>query len=643
MSSNNGINDNTARGQQQGQKQQSQQQQQEQPKHRGERQREARQQRAALSTAGSGFTGRIVGRATNAFLSTFSETAAELLQRLGRNVAVNFEMYTMQPGDAAAVQAPLAIALAERNGSYAYYATVVEPGTPRPDDQVQQEGQETYRVYISGAEAINSAMLDAVEDRLATITGLPATTFIYAGASVYYRQSDMSDIKAIQDYAHMCVGTALSTKLTLAETSEPDLVLTDYDASSERLILRAEMPEHHDLDAAGIPVRNDIVMTLSAQPYRQDNRGRDRDEPVAPQYNTSEVLASASMYTDLMFSPDEIEIPGARRGQSEVLYTTYVPTVVITDLIAPQQTPNRLLLALGIAFGARTKSTYLAGLDPRAVCSSMAEYRNIGAMQIDIGAEESDGEFGKGFDANDLESYTEKDHREFLRQNISDNVIFALEIPEFGASAWYMEMFARAGEGDKEVRKELLNAANELTDGAFDKHYAELGGSGEVIHVQEMRYVRGYYHNKSGQRRSSSDVDNVYRFNILGPTNPKMARLAESIEVDNSRSQYYRSAFMHKVISSCVAMEAVGYTVRYHIESAFMVALARAIMDCGVSPELNAPYADSASDRRAHGGRFAKFAGIGSDIGTTMGEVRRGNIDRDERRFRTAFGRNRGR
>lgn len=638
----NGINDNSAK-RQQGQAQQQQNEQQQQNHQGRARHTESRSTaRAALSSMSGQFSGRVIGRNSNAALSAFAEHASNLLNNLGKNVGTTFDVFTLQPGDHPDVSVPVAVTLGLCAGMRAYYITVVEPGTTRPEDDPRQEGNESYRIFMSSGEAITQDLMHAVEDHLAKVTGTSSNDLLCAGASVYYRENSMDDSRMLDTYCQQAIGVAITTAFVIEEGIEEDTRLTDYDMSAERLILRASMPDHHDLDAAGIPIRNDIVMGLFVQPRQHDSRSRDA-EPTSPEYNNLTPLVAASMYTDLMYDPREVEVKsGRRQGSSEWLDTTYTPVVVITDLMAPKQTPNQLLLALGIAFGVRTKGTYLAGLDPRAVSAEMADLRNIGAMQIDIGAENSaDGEFGQGFDANDLERYTVADHREFIRQNINDDVMFAMEIPEHGASTWYLEQFALAGEGDQKARQALLDAADNLTGGKFNKLYKDNGGTGAVMHVQEMRYVRGFYHNKNGMRRSSADIDNVARFNILGPTNPQMARLAESVEIDTSRSQYYRSAFMHKVVSACKNVQPIGYSLRYHIESAFIVSLAEAIIECGVRPELNAPYAESSSDRRMSGSRFSNFAGVGRDVNVSMGEVRGIGRRGDSGRFRSAFNRNR--
>ena len=636
----NGIQDNSKnRGNtQQGQQGQQQQQQHQQGSNRQENHR-PRPQKQGLGAMAGLLSDRVYSRNTNTNLNDISEAVCSVLSKLGSSYGIVFNTLPIQAGDSPSVPVPLLVTVAECNGAHAYYVSVIETGTVRPEDRTNTEGNETYRVFVSSGEAITREMFEYVEERLAAWAKMPADKFIYAGASVYYRQNDPSDARAVENYARLCVGLALSTSITIDEADFQDLRLTDYTYSGDKLILRAEMPDQHDLDPAGIPLRNDIKMVLCVQAAAENNRNRDYDQ--TPQYSSAEPLVAASMYTDTVYDPREVKVEGARRGQEEYLDTTYTPVVVITDLISAKQTPNQLLLALAAAFGVRNKSTYMAALDPRAVSTEVAHLRNIGALQIDIGAEhDRDGQFGQGFDANDLDNYSQKDHLEFVRQNFNDEVMFALEIPEYGANTWYLETFARAGEGDVDARKALLDAADDLTDGKFSEHYRDCGGTGKVVDVQEMRYVRGFYHNKNGMRRSNMDIDNVARFNILGDTSPAHARLAEEVEIDQNRSQYYRSAFLHRIVNSCQPVEPVGYSVRYYLESAFIVALSAAVIECGVNPELNSPYAESSTGRRTTGSRFASFSGIGRDVRVNIGEVRSTSGGRSSP-FRNSFQRNR--
>ena len=636
----NGIQDNSRNRSNQGQGGQQQQEQQDNQSHRtrrtGERERQPQQGLGAMAGL---LSNRVYSRNTNTSLNDVAEAVLNTLSKLGSAYGIVYNTLPIQANDSPAVPVPLLVTVAECNGAHAYYVSVIETGTTRPEDRTNTEGNETYRVFVSSGEAITGELIKYVEERVSTWAKMDASKFIYAGASVYYRQNDPADVRAIENYAQLCVGLALATSLAIDEPDFRDLCLTDYTYNGEKLILRAEMPDQHDIDPAGIPLRNDIKMVLCVQAASDNSRNRDADQ--TPTYSSAEPLVAASMYTDTIYDPREVKVEGARRGQEEYLDTTYTPVVVITDLIAAKQTPNQLLLALAAAFGVRNKSTYMAALDPRAVSTEVAHLRNIGALQIDIGAEhDRDGQFGQGFDANDLDNYSQKDHLEFVRQNFNDEVMFALEVPEFGANTWYLEAFARAGEGDVQARKDLLDAADDLTNGAFSVLYRENGGTGKVVDVQEMRYVRGFYHNKNGMRRSNMDIDNVARFNILGDTSPAHARLAEEVEIDQNRSQYYRSAFLHKIVNSCQAIEPVGYSVRYYLESAFIVALSAAVVECGVCPELNSPYAESSTGRRTTGSRFASFSGIGRDVRVNIGEVRSTSGGRSSP-FRNSFQRSR--
>lgn len=309
---------------------------------------------------------------------------------------------------------------------------------------------------------------------------------------------------------------ALNTQLpcyTALEVMDPtfqDMNLTQVEKDST-LSVRIAFNEPQKSDYAGLPVRNDISIVLSASSVQQAGQNNQINAQ-----DRSKTIATIGGYIDPVWAP-------ANNGQfnfnPNIPQPKFAARFVITNLEnVAQTTIASQLLALTSSFVLREGNNWFPYFSPRPMGAGgrTVDLRDIGAINIEGNMSNNVDGFDKYIDTKSA-NFTPQDLGRLIQMNFRPGMHYSLRVSECGADTWYNSVFKAAADNHKGAIRAILMAANTLTGGHFGQIY---GNEESPVHIDYSRVHLGHYLDSNGQKRDISDIDYLAIMNLVGKGAP---------------------------------------------------------------------------------------------------------------------------
>lgn len=419
---------------------------------------------------------------------------------------------------------------------------------------------------------------------------------IYAGATVLPRELDPEDtfhIRSVLYYADAAVWT--TTQSYSAQPDEPFSVT--WATRSDKLSARLDFAPQNVETAAGLPVRSDVSVVLTASTN-----------------NTNDPLQASNLdfsrvdgYVDLVYAPPA---PAAVGQMPQTQH--YVPRLVLTSC-APQLnaiTMELMLLAISSATLLSRNMLWANVFRPRY--GAGVNLRDIGAVGLDVPMLSGDPNGKKidtqsaTFDANQL--YT------LVKAAVRENLVYSFDVEECGDQSWLQLAFVSAANGDQDAHRMIVQAADNLTAGQFSQHFA----GGPLFVDDNNRVLLGYYvDGTTGQREDLRRIDYLAMLNYVGAQDMQAvvdyANTFDQSSVDLPVRLEKRIKILEKVCGE--TMRITGYARRVTLTPNFIDALAKGVLAAGLNIQPSNTYADFGNNVRrgnehigdlAYGGQAAQ-------------------------------------
>lgn len=348
----------------------------------------------------------------------------------------------------------------------------------------------------------------------------------------------------------------------------------------------------------GSPVRSDIVLELYDISMEKNNNNSNNDPQnfMLNDSNNAVMISNITGFIDLMWVPNQfnplmMQQMSAMNPMMMPEMGNYVPRFVITqiDQILGNDIVSMLFSLATIYYMAQnmpeenTLKLILRQheLGLKNTSSDGMDTRDLGALGYD--ANPSDVTNTLSGNKVDTRSYSAGDAalQAFIRQNIrTRSLTFAIDVEECGPNTWMQGIFYAAANPQSVAYKELINAANLLTNNNFGKHFK----SNVITLDDNYRVNLGWYTDEKGVRRDIRDIDLVAMLNIYGKTNITEARDWSNHQSNNLENDYMRCAMSRDKIKSVLLKPVFeGYGRRISFDSNFLFALVQGISDAGVT------------------------------------------------------------
>jgi hypothetical protein len=472
-----------------------------------------------------------------------------------------------------------AVLVTARIGSVvAVHTVVIESSGPSLENQ-------TYSTYSAGPREV---VVDTVPGDVCDKDFWDATLYVVrskfgtavdivdAGASVIPDACSPDNLKAMQSVTYHAV-TAAWSLASHSQANNKAISVKDISGIASMFKARIDLNAGDNESAAGLPVRNDFNVAMYGISGNQ--RSTSAKKTIA--------LTSVGGFLDLVYNPSNpqqavLQNPYAPQPQMPDA-RTYTPRLVMTNVRTSLSTITMelQLLAISTATLMSHNDAWVNALRPSSD-TSRVDMRDIGAVGLEVNFTNSpDHQFAKidtkasTFDDNELYA--------LIGASIHPNLIYSLDVEEAGEMSWLQSILVAAAQGDNESIDFILRSADNLTNGCFSQCYK--GGS--PVESEVNRVQLGTYTDEDGVLRDIRDLDYLAVMNIVGERDPQVvecfANTYDRTEIDPALRLDDRANIIRRVLGDTVKI--TGYANRITFNTEFLIALATAIHNAGLSPQ----------------------------------------------------------
>lgn len=444
-------------------------------------------------------------------------------------------------------------------------------------EQINNNNVEVLRVP---GDAYDQVMMKMILERVnAAFPGLPAHNTM---ATVVSRAFNFEDKISIHNLA-LNTGLATSTELITRQKDFNDINLANH-VSDSNLTVSLTFSNQQIENSVGEPTRADVGIGFSSQQTRyQANQSMNSDERATR-------VSSLSGFVDLFWSPvaPQQGLYGAYAQQAPMFnQQQFVPSqqygarFVITSLESNYaSTIPAQLLSLVTSLGLSTDGNWMQAFRPTPRAGKRIQMHDIGALGIEVRNEGNAGGFGKKIDTSG-DDFRAEQLGQLISALIRPGLTLSMDVPECGPETWYTSIFSAAANGSMEAAEALENAANQLTNGAFWRHFQHgtpmFTDLGNRVHL-------GYYTDETGVKRDLRDVDYLAVANMVGERDPAAIRDWSDTFLQTRFPLLQRLAARKRIISGLLP-DAVftGFAHRVTFTTKFTTSLSMACAEAGLS------------------------------------------------------------
>jgi hypothetical protein len=559
-------------------------------------------------------------QSTKEFEKVFSKLLADTIQpTAGDPITFHANSIDSQDSQDVAISCTLIIGAFEATGKkYASVFTLLLDGSmdSYPSREIRDAPPVNGRfpeLQMTAGDYADDPLWNAIVAKLTNVYG-GEYEFLKAGNATIPRFVNVAKIEEWQNTIYSTLFVAVGAIETMAERdfaigAGPLTIHAITNRATNQIVM--DLNDTPDHGATGLPIRNDVSMTLRATVRV--------GVPGVPDKVID--IVKTSMFVNLLYQvpppPSPNQRPDTRR---------FVPQIVLTHLASKTSlmTPETQVLSLAMAPLLDYNDQYLAPFTASATANRpMRDFGAVG-LEVNLSGDDNGAPVGK----EDLTKLSTAEFFQLARMSLFDEVRVALAIDESGPLTWLNSMFLGAANQTSGPEYDaIIQACNNLTGDIF----GQIWNGGPITVSNGTRYHVGYYLDDNNEQRDLLDIDYLWMLNRCGAKNLETVYDFSDTYFDNNHPDVQlinRWAIIQRLVRSATL---VGYGQIVEANPDFLVTLIQAIKSAGLPLRANNSLVDFQNAR----GR-ASYSGVGglnsSVIGATL------NAGGNERRGPQAYG-----
>lgn len=464
----------------------------------------------------------------------------------------------------------------------AYHVLVLEATGDKPAPIYENINGQQIEILRVTSDAMDDVLMKKAEEKVRRAFPSSSDWFNVDG-TVIPANFNPDDKYAVHQLA-LNAGLACSTELTVRKKGFQDLNLATLPNDSS-LNVNITFNRTQIADAVGNPMRSDILISFGSKRNTQGGKYASMNS------GDKEVKVSeVSGFVDLVWNSMQSSSPYAVWNQQQQAVPTqkYAARMILTDLKSNMAyTPASVLLSLATSLTVREENNWIQTFRPMAPVSNEIDMTDIGALNIEANLLNDPSGYGTRIDTKS-DSFKLTDLGQLVAALIQPGLIVSLDCPEFGPQAWYLSPFAAGAHGNVNAQRIIFDAANNLTGGAFAKHFPQ----GAPMFVDAGNRVHaGTWTDRHGNKRDIREIDLLAVCNLAGDRNPQAIRDWSDTFLKTQFPLAQRLAARKRMISSLTNETAVftGFYQRVTFSAAFMGAFSEALRETGMAVRVNTP------------------------------------------------------
>jgi hypothetical protein len=254
-----------------------------------------------------------------------------------------------------------------------------------------------------------------------------------------------------------------------------------------------------------------------------------------------------------------------------------------------------VLLALSSFLTLVDNDTWIQGFIPKPEhldAKPRVDITDPGALNItaNIAGEKDKGNFGTPIDISAMNGDIGEINA-YLVSIFRPGVVVSVDCPECGPTTWYLGVFAAAAAGDQAAQAEIIDAADELTNGRFSHYFkADANGNRPLMFTNICRVPLGSYRDKD-QVLDIRNIDYTACANLFA-NNPSVIHdysltFVDRPGVPTQVNLSQREGIIQHALSQKAEIDA--YAARPTFSQAFVESLSHAMSDLNLPVQVNTP------------------------------------------------------
>lgn len=465
---------------------------------------------AAISRLGAGET-----------VDSFKRAIEKQLESLSADQRDNFQLVVMNRETDRVYNSTLIIARPIEYGGKVHvlaYALPVEASNPINEARVFQGAGQTSEISWAASDLLDSRFTATMTRFLQNKWGAEAQV-VYAGGRplpVELKADDSAHLLRVLYEADQALITATEKYVTHASAAVVSAAMFRNDNARASVNV---IPQPIDSDdSVGNPVRAGITIELSATRnigQAQANQSlHDRDQDIR--------LTRVQAYVDPTYDTRHLQQAPAYAGAPQDS-RCFLPRIVIRTVDTEQQMPltkeSHLLGVLSTTALANNIGLWANSLRPRNFTNASVEIQrmtDVGGLGLIAPLNPQNREDLQRI-STDPREFSDADFESLISRTFvhteEQGPFFTLLVEEAGERSWLTDVYIYAADGDPDALNELVETANNLSDGHFERLWRNEPDQ-RMVHNDQNRVHMGYFIDGKSNRVDMHYADTLAMVNL---------------------------------------------------------------------------------------------------------------------------------
>lgn len=476
-----------------------------------------------------------------------------------------------------------------------YHTYIIEASnTPIPTDTRQINGQ-LVEVVKLGSDANDDDLRNIVRTHVEA--AYPNRGLFETSAELVQRSVQLDDETQLWS---LFINGVLAARQVLEYVFNPDdLNLANAKDDSNLTVHVTKNVTTTVKDLGGLPCRSDITINTVARNKYTNHQNQGLNE------QRQSLISKLSGYMDLVWFRDGNGGTNAwavnqqvQQPQQQANNYLYVPMFVITAMMPEdrQSIAAQLLTLATVSVLKENQQWSFAFMPKKGIGKSKDnDIKDIAGVGYDANFDNNPNGIGFPIPNTKSDTFNLAQLNSLLSVVCHPSMLLAIDVPECGSSTWQHAIFSAASDGDANSINDILEAANNLTNGHFNKFWT----GGKICYNFGTRIHLGYYTSADGQKHDIRDIDTLATLNLFGAseqTFPAVRNWSKSFS-DETLDPVLRLQWRKSIIDSH-SPTYVGYARRNVFNDHFIWALTAACAAAGLILKPDLPYQDNTNDIR---------------------------------------------
>ena len=471
-----------------------------------------------------------------------------------------------------------------KDSGVAYHTLVIEASHDGFQPRQETINGHTVEIVRPTSIAVDQRLAEKVYARVKQ--AYPNTNLFNTDTTVIPRTLSLEKADNLYPLARNTL-TAVATELSIRTPSVGLVPMNLATGSFNNLHVSMQVENTTLAGDDGLPIRSDVVIEFSDNPLQKQQN----DAVSVHDTDRSTKISRLAGFIDFAWNPvmDQNAAMLAAAGM--------INPAAMGGGLPTQKFAARLVVTNIESYAVHTTNSNLFSLIQSTVVGQKMNWvkafigthtgrksHDIGALNYDANLTNDPSGTGK-LVTGTMDQTGRTEMLKFINMVVRDGITISVDVPDAGPTTWYTRILSEAMRGNQDARNALIYSFDELTNGAFSRHFTPamplFVDGGERIHL-------GYFQDENGVRRDLREIDYLCVATYKGATDIDTVRQWSdtfySLGIDERERLDRRLRIAREIAPGLVVTDMAD---RVTFSKDLIVAATAAIAECGVRPTTN--------------------------------------------------------